>query len=281
MKIARYSHKGKTGIGLVTGERVHAIADAPGMIALIRDFATWKDRIAALESEPGGIPLAEVRLLSPIERPGKIMAIGLNYADHAAEAAMELPTEQLWFAKAATAINGPFDDIDLPKVSSALDYEAELVIVIGKRCRHVSRADAASVIFGFAVGNDVTVRDWQFKTSQFILGKSFDKHAPVGPWIVTRDAIDPSALEISSYVNGERRQHSNTKYFIFDCAAIIEHLSKVMTLEPGDLIFTGTPAGVGAVMKPPKWLVEDDIVKVEIAGIGAIENRVAAEVSRL
>ena len=281
MKIARYSHKGKTGIGLVTGERVHAIADAPGMIALIRDFATWKDRIAALESEPGGIPLAEVRLLSPIERPGKIMAIGLNYADHAAEAAMELPTEQLWFAKAATAINGPFDDIDLPKVSSALDYEAELVIVIGKRCRHVSRADAASVIFGFAVGNDVTVRDWQFKTSQFILGKSFDTHAPVGPWIVTRDAIDPSALEISSYVNGERRQHSNTKYFIFDCAAIIEHLSKVMTLEPGDLIFTGTPAGVGAVMKPPKWLVEDDIVKVEIAGIGAIENRVAAEVSRL
>ena len=281
MKIARYSHKGKTGIGLVTGERVHAIADAPGMIALIRDFATWKDRIAALESEPGGIPLAEVRLLSPIERPGKIMAIGLNYADHAAEAAMELPTEQLWFAKAATAINGPFDDIDLPKVSSALDYEAELVIVIGKRCRHVSRADAASVIFGFAVGNDVTVRDWQFKTSQFILGKSFDTHAPVGPWIVTRDAIDPSALEISSYVNGERRQHSNTKYFIFDCAAIIEHLSKVMTLEPGDLIFTGTPAGVGAVMKPPKWLVEGDIVKVEIAGIGAIENRVAAEVSRL
>ena len=281
MKIARYSHKGKTGIGLVTGERVHAIADAPGMIALIRDFATWKDRIAALESEPGGIPLAEVRLRSPIERPGKIMAIGLNYADHAAEAAMELPTEQLWFAKAATAINGPFDDIDLPKVSSALDYEAELVIVIGKRCRHVSRADAASVIFGFAVGNDVTVRDWQFKTSQFILGKSFDTHAPVGPWIVTRDAIDPSALEISSYVNGERRQHSNTKYFIFDCAAIIEHLSKVMTLEPGDLIFTGTPAGVGAVMKPPKWLVEDDIVKVEIAGIGAIENRVAAEVSRL
>ena len=281
MKIARYSHKGKTGIGLVTGERVHAIADAPGMIALIRDFATWKDRIAALESEPGGIPLAEVRLLSPIERPGKIMAIGLNYADHAAEAAMELPTEQLWFAKAATAINGPFDDIDLPKVSTALDYEAELVIVIGKRCRHVSRADAASVIFGFAVGNDVTVRDWQFKTSQFILGKSFDTHAPVGPWIVTRDAIDPSALEISSYVNGERRQHSNTKYFIFDCAAIIEHLSKVMTLEPGDLIFTGTPAGVGAVMKPPKWLVEGDIVKVEIAGIGAIENRVAAEVSRL
>ena len=181
MKIARYSHQGNTGTGVVTGDQIHPIPGAPGMIALIGDFAAWRDRIVALESAAGGIPLAEVTLLSPIERPGKIMAIGLNYADHAAEAAMELPTEQLWFAKAATAINGPSATIDLPKVSTALDYEAELVIVIGKRCRHVSRADAASVIFGFCVGNDVTVRDWQFKTSQFILGKSFDTHAPVGP----------------------------------------------------------------------------------------------------
>lgn len=281
MKIGRFSHQGQIGIGVVSGDRIHPIAGAPGMIALIEDFAAWRHRIAALEAASDGIPLAEVKLLSPIERPGKIMAIGLNYADHAAEAAMELPTEQLWFAKAATAINGPFDTIDLPKVSTALDYEAELVIVIGKRCRHVSRADAASVIFGFCAGNDVTVRDWQFKTSQFILGKSFDTHAPIGPWIVTGDTIDPSDLEISSSVNGERRQHSNTKYFIFDVAAIIEHLSKVMTLEPGDLIFTGTPAGVGAVMKPPKWLVAGDLVKVEIAGIGAIENRVAPEPDRL
>jgi 2-keto-4-pentenoate hydratase/2-oxohepta-3-ene-1,7-dioic acid hydratase in catechol pathway len=281
MKIARYSQQGQTAIGLVVGDKVHPIDGVSGMIALIGDFAAWRDRISSLAAAPGGLPLAEVTLLSPIERPGKIMAIGLNYADHAAEAAMELPTEQLWFAKAATAINGPFAPIDLPKVSTALDYEAELVIVIGKRCRHVSRADAASVIFGFCVGNDVTVRDWQFKTSQFILGKSFDTHAPVGPWIVTGDEIDPSNLEISSWVNGERRQHSNTKYFIFDCAAVIEHLSKVMTLEPGDLIFTGTPAGVGAVMKPPKWLVAGDVVKVEIAGIGAIENTVAPEPDRL
>lgn len=277
MKIARYRHQGQISLGVVAGDRIHALPGASSMTAVIADFAAWRERAAALEAAPGGLPLSEVELLSPIERPGKIMAIGLNYADHAAEAAMELPTEQLWFAKAATAINGPFAPIDLPKVSTALDYEAELVIVIGKRCRHVSRADAASVIFGFAVGNDVTVRDWQFKTSQFILGKSFDTHAPVGPWIVTGDAIDPSNLEISSWVNGERRQHSNTKYFIFDCAAVIEHLSKVMTLEPGDLIFTGTPAGVGAVMKPPKWLAAGDVVKVEIAGIGAIENTVAPE----
>jgi 2-keto-4-pentenoate hydratase/2-oxohepta-3-ene-1,7-dioic acid hydratase in catechol pathway len=149
--------------------------------------------------------------------------------------------------------------------------------VIGRRCRHVSREEARTVIFGYCVGNDVTVRDWQFKTSQFVLGKSFDTHAPIGPWIVTADAIDPHNLEIRSYVNGEERQHSNTRHFIFDCYAMVEHLSKAMTLEPGDLIFTGTPSGVGAVMKPPKFLAAGDVVRVEIDGIGAIENHVVNE----
>ena len=281
MKLLRHGPKGQEKPALLHSDGT--LRDLSPVLADIGPATLSPAGLAALASlDASTLPIVpQGRLAVPWAGMRKFIAIGLNYADHAAEAAMELPTEQLWFAKAATAINGPFDPIDLPKVSTALDYEAELVIVIGKRCRHVSRADAASVIFGYAVGNDVTVRDWQFKTSQFILGKSFDTHAPVGPWIVTGDAIDPSSLEISSYVNGERRQHSNTKYFIFDCAAIIEHLSKVMTLEPGDLIFTGTPAGVGAVMKPPKWLVEGDIVKVEIAGIGAIENRVAAEVSRL
>jgi len=216
-------------------------------------------------------------LLSPVRRPGKIMGIGLNYADHAAEAAMELPKDQLWFSKAATAINDPFGGLQLPRVSDALDYEAELVIVIGRKCRHVARSDVRSVIFGYCAGNDATVRDWQFKTSQFVLGKSFDSHAPIGPWIVTADALDPSALEITCKVNGELRQHSNTRHLIFDCAAIIEHLSKAMTLEPGDLIFTGTPSGVGAVMKPPKFLRVGDVVRVEIEGIGAIENKVIRE----
>jgi 2-keto-4-pentenoate hydratase/2-oxohepta-3-ene-1,7-dioic acid hydratase in catechol pathway len=278
MKIARYKYQGRIGIGVVTGNSVLPIEGAADMIAVMNDFAALRPRLETLaQSGASGLPLSTVELLSPIERPGKIMGIGLNYADHAKETGMELPADQLWFAKAATAINGPFAPIVLPKVSPTLDYEAELVVVIGKRCRHVKRADAASVIFGYAVGNDVTVREWQFKTSQFILGKSFDTHAPVGPWIATVDSIDSANLEISSWVNGERRQHSNTSNFVFDPPAMIEMLSAAMTLEPGDLIFTGTPAGVAAAMKPPKWLVAGDVVKVEIAGIGAIENLVVAE----
>lgn len=149
--------------------------------------------------------------------------------------------------------------------------------MIGERCRHVPRAEAAGVIFGYCIGNDVSVRDWQFKTSQFILGKSFDTHAPIGPWIVTSDSIDPHCLDIRCLVNGEVRQKSNTRQFVFDCHAMVEYLSKVMTLEPGDLVFTGTPAGVGAVRKPPVWLREGDRVRVEIEGIGWIENRIVRE----
>lgn len=283
MKIGRYRYgDGPAAIGVIVGDWLVPVPDAPGMIELIGDFENWRPQIEGLvaRADQSGAPklaLADVELLSPIERPGKIMGLGFNYADHAAEAAIELPTDQLWFSKASTAINDPFGRIILPRVSPTLDYEAELVVVIGKTCRHVSRAEAQSVIFGYCVGNDVTVREWQFKTSQFVLGKSFDSHAPVGPWIVTADAIDPSALEISSRVNGEVRQKSNTRHFVFDCAAMIEHLSIVMTLEPGDLIFTGTPSGVGALMKPPAWLAEGDVVRVEIEAIGAIENRVAAE----
>jgi 2-keto-4-pentenoate hydratase/2-oxohepta-3-ene-1,7-dioic acid hydratase in catechol pathway len=283
MRIARFKTDGAARLGLVVDAGVIDIAahlpDAPdSMTGLFGRWAAFTSRLQALAAQGrADYPLETVVLLSPIERPGKIMGIGLNYADHAAEAAMELPADQLWFSKASTAINDPFGAIQRPKVSGALDYEAELVAVIGRRCRHVSREEARTVIFGYCVGNDVTVRDWQFKTSQFVLGKSFDTHAPIGPWIVTADAIDPHNLEIRSYVNGEERQHSNTRHFIFDCYAMVEHLSKAMTLEPGDLIFTGTPSGVGAVMKPPKFLAAGDVVRVEIDGIGAIENHVVNE----
>jgi 2-keto-4-pentenoate hydratase/2-oxohepta-3-ene-1,7-dioic acid hydratase in catechol pathway len=151
------------------------------------------------------------------------------------------------------------------------------VFVIGQKCRHVSRAEAAKVIFGYTIGNDVSVRDWQFKTSQFILGKSFDTHAPIGPWIVTAESIDPNDLNIRCRVNDELRQSSNTRHFIFDCFAMVEHLSKVMTLEPGDIVFTGTPSGVGATRKPPAWLKEGDRVRTEIDGIGHIENIITRE----
>jgi 2-keto-4-pentenoate hydratase/2-oxohepta-3-ene-1,7-dioic acid hydratase in catechol pathway len=152
-----------------------------------------------------------------------------------------------------------------------------LVFVIGKKCRHVPRAQAHEVIFGYCVGNDFSVRDWQFKTSQFTLGKSFDTHAPIGPWIVTAEAFGPHRAGIACFVNGEERQRSNTRHFIFDCYAMVENLSKAMTLEPGDIFFTGTPAGVGAASIPPRWLKAGDIVRSEIYGIGAMQNRIAPE----
>ena len=282
MKIARFSHQGRVGLGLVVPEGLvdlaRHVAGAPDdMIALIERFDELRPVLAACETAPADFALRDVTLLSPVRRPGKIMGVGLNYADHVAEAGMEMPKDQVWFSKAITAINDPFGVLRIPRVSDALDYEAELVIVIGRKCRYVPREKALSMIFGYCVGNDATIRDWQFKTSQFVLGKSFDTLAPVGPWIVTADALDPSALDIELKVNGEVRQQSNTRHFIFDCAAMIEHVSKVMTLEPGDLIFTGTPSGVGAVMKPPQWLKAGDVVKVEIEGIGAIENTVAPD----
>ena len=282
MKIARFSHQGRVGLGLVVPEGLvdlaRHVAGAPDdMIALIERFDELRPALAACETAPADFALRDVTLLSPVRRPGKIMGVGLNYADHVAEAGMEMPKDQVWFSKAITAINDPFGVLRIPRVSDALDYEAELVVVIGRKCRYVPREKALSMIFGYCVGNDATIRDWQFKTSQFVLGKSFDTLAPVGPWIVTADALDPSALDIELKVNGEVRQQSNTRHFIFDCAAMIEHVSKVMTLEPGDLIFTGTPSGVGAVMKPPQWLKAGDVVKVEIEGIGAIENTVAPD----
>jgi 2-keto-4-pentenoate hydratase/2-oxohepta-3-ene-1,7-dioic acid hydratase in catechol pathway len=283
MKLARFSIGGQEGIGLVVDRGIINLGPrlptpCHDMISLMSQYASVTDELSALESQAKpDFRLKDVTLLAPIARPGKIMGIGLNYSDHAKEANMELPADQLWFSKANTSANDPFGDIQLPKVSDALDYEAELVFVIGKRCRHVRRDEAAGAIFGYCVGNDVTVRDWQFKTSQFILGKSFDTHAPFGPWIVTSDSIGPHTLAIRCKVNGEERQSSNTKYLIFDCYAMVEHLSKVMTLEPGDIVFTGTPSGVGAVRKPPLWLKAGDVVTTEIDGIGSIENRVIRE----
>lgn len=283
MKIASFSiGGGAPALGIVSGDGLVAlsahIAGAPtDLIALMERWDELKPQVEAIAGNAPDHALADVTLHAPVRRPGKIMGLGLNYADHAAEAAMELPSEQLWFSMQETTVADPYGTIELPKVSTALDYEAELVFVVGKRIRHATLEQAKDAIFGYAVGNDVSVRDWQFKTSQFNLGKSFDTHAPFGPWIVTSDSIDPHNLGIRCYVNGEERQNSNTHHFIFDCYAQVAYLSQAMTLEPGDVFFTGTPSGVGAVMKPPKWLVEGDVVRVEIDGIGAIENTVRPE----
>jgi 2-keto-4-pentenoate hydratase/2-oxohepta-3-ene-1,7-dioic acid hydratase in catechol pathway len=215
---------------------------------------------------------------APVPRPQKILAIGLNYADHVAESGQPVPDKQIWFSKLPSAVNPPFEIVRIPKASEQVDYEAELVVVIGKRCRHVKKEDAASVVFGYACGNDVSVRDWQFQTSQWLLGKSFDTHAPFGPWITTPDEVgDPHALGIRCFVNEEKRQDSNTKNLVFDVYDQIAHLSEVMTLVPGDVIFTGTPGGVGFAAKPPRWLKPEDRVRVEIDRLGAIEALVRME----
>jgi ureidoglycolate lyase len=278
MRIVRYEDKGVVKLGVVKGQgvveltrRLPSLSD--NMIDLIKQWpnlANEAERIVAQNA--ADVALAELRLLAPVARPGKVMAIGLNYADHIRESGQEAPRHQVWFTKAVTAINGPFDPIEVPRASSMVDYEAELVVVIGKRCRHAPIESAAEAVFGYCVGNDVSVRDWQLRTPQWVLGKSFDTHAPIGPWIVTTDELgDPETMGIRCFVNGELRQNSNTANLVFKVCDQIAHLSQAMTLEPGDLIFTGTPGGVGGAMRPPKFLKAGDKVRVEIDRIGAIE----------
>ena len=226
----------------------------------------------AVTSHAESILLSEVTLLAPIARPGKIMAMGLNYADHIAEAGLERPAHQVWFCKHVNTVNAPFAPVQIPKASANVDYEVELVFVIAKRGRHISVADAPRHVFGYCVGNDVTVRDWQFRTSQWVLGKSFDTHGPYGPWITTADEVgDPHRLGIRSIVNGDVRQSSNTRELIFDIFDQVALLSEAMTLEPGDIVYSGTPGGVGAAMKPPAYLKAGDRVRCEIEELGAIE----------
>jgi 2-keto-4-pentenoate hydratase/2-oxohepta-3-ene-1,7-dioic acid hydratase in catechol pathway len=277
MKLARFETAGERHIGVVQGDRVIPLSailpDAPtDMIAVIRDWETLSRAIAA-SAMAIGLPLAAVTLLAPIERPGKVLAIGLNYADHIAETGNKPPEQQLWFSKASTSIHAPYAPIEVPKVSTQVDYEVELVAVIGKPGRHIAREDAANHVFGYCVGNDVSVRDWQRQTPQWMLGKSFDTHGPIGPWITTADEIgEPHRLDIKCIVNGDVRQTSNTKHLVFNVWAQIEHLSKVMTLEPGDVIFTGTPGGIGLARKPPVFLAPGDKVVCEIAELGMIEG---------
>jgi ureidoglycolate lyase len=284
MKLARFLAGPAPQIGAVNGDRIVPLnaADPCLPTSMTKLIAEWPDvagDVAAIAAAgEGALPLNKVRLLAPIARPGKIMAIGLNYADHIAESGLGTPEHQIWFCKASSSTNGPYDPIQVPKVSQALDYEAELVAVIGKGGRHISRSDAPAALFGYCCGNDATERAWQHRTPQWVLGKSFDSHAPFGPWITTADEVpDPHALSIRCLVNGEVRQDSNTRHLVFDLWAQIEHLSQAMTLEPGDLIFTGTPGGVGAAMNPRRFLKPGDRVRVEIEGLGAIENPCEAE----
>jgi 2-keto-4-pentenoate hydratase/2-oxohepta-3-ene-1,7-dioic acid hydratase in catechol pathway len=220
-----------------------------------------------------------VTLEAPIADPQKYLAIGMNYEAHAVEAeaaGIPRPKSQLWFNKQVSCITGPYAAVDLPRVSDKLDYEAELGVVIGTRCRHVAAADARSVIAGYIVTNDVTVRDWQQRSPTFTLGKSFDTHGPIGPWLTTDDEVaDPHALTMWLTLNGEERQRTSTGDMIYNIYDQIAYLSTVMTLEPGDVIATGTPANVG--IATGTFMKVGDVVRVEIEGLGHIENRIVAE----
>jgi len=284
MKLATFSHAGTTRVGvLAESEIVDLAAAAPElpreMAAFLAAGAPALQRANDLASRARQrIPLAEVRLEAPVLRPPKFLAIGLNYADHVAESKLEMPKLPTVFNKQSTCVTGPTGAIHMPRVSKALDYEGELGFVVGQRCRHVSRDRAREVIAGYLVVNDVSVRDWQLRVPTWTMGKSFDTHGPIGPWIVTEDELgDPHSLRLRTLVNGEVRQDSNTKNLIFDCFRIVEHLSTAFTLEPGDVVATGTPGGVGISMKPPQLLRVGDVVRVEIERIGAIENPVIDE----
>lgn len=287
MKLARFTVNGHTTIGVVQGDRIIELSQvlpfAPHTIReVLASGAELRQQItAALAAAPRGHLLNEVKLEAPIPDASKFLAIGMNYQDHAEEArraGMPIPKTQLWFNKQVSCINGPYDPVVIPRVSDKVDYEAELGVVIGKRCRYVSEADARSVVGGYFVANDVSARDWQQASPTFTLGKSFDTHGPIGPWIVTDDEVpDPHALEMRLFVNGELRQKQITGNMIHNIWQQIHHLSQVMTLEPGDLIATGTCAGVG--IASGRFLCPGDVVKVEIDQLGHIENRFIEEPS--
>jgi len=281
MKLATFTHQGSTRVGAVVGDEVADLTSAglpATMLALLEGGDAAMAAAGAAVAKARRFALTDVRLEAPLARPPKILAVGLNYRAHAEECGLPIPQIPIIFNKQSTSAAGPFDPIHRPRESDQLDYEGELAIVIGKRCRRVPAARARSVVAGYAVANDVSVRDWQIRVPTMTMGKSWDTHCPFGPWITTTDEVaDPHVLDLKTWLNGELRQNANTSDLIFDCDQIIEHLSTAFTLEPGDVIVTGTPSGVGLWMDPKGWMKAGDVVKVEIAGLGAIENRVIEE----
>ena len=287
MKLARFTEGGVTRLGKVVDDGIVDLSLAcPALPRCMVDLLGAGETALGLAAAAAAtadvtLPLSAVRLEAPVSNPSKYLAIGLNYRAHVEEAAnlgVQAPPAQVWFNKQVSCVSGPYDPIHLPRVSDQLDYEVELCVVIGTRCRHVTPADALACVAGYMVANDVSVRDWQRQSPTWTLGKSFDTHGPTGPWIVTSNEIpDPQTLSLRLSVNGAQRQSSSTALMIHTVRDQIAHLSKVMTLMPGDLIATGTPAGVGMAMVPPSYLKVGDTVRAEIQGIGYIESQVIRE----
>ena len=284
MRLISFTESSNTRIGLLQGDHIIDLSQvAPSLPSDMLSFLEAGDgamlQAAKYTSASGHYSALDVVIEAPLARPPKILAIGLNYRAHAEESNMDIPKHPMVFTKQATSANGPYAPIYSPPETQMLDYEGELGVVIGKRCRRVSKQDANRVIAGFCVLNDVSVREWQFLATppQFTMGKSWDTHNPFGPAIVTPDEVDPHNLMLRTFVNGDLRQKTSTSDLIFNCYDIIEFLTTAFTLEPGDVIATGTPSGVGISMQPQGTLKLGDVVKVEIDSLGFIENEVIAE----
>jgi 2-keto-4-pentenoate hydratase/2-oxohepta-3-ene-1,7-dioic acid hydratase in catechol pathway len=284
MKLVTFTQNGHSRIGALDAEEVVDFSVAGSglpsdMLAFLEQGEAGMDSAReACASGRGRLALADVTLQAPIRRPPKVLAVGLNYRDHVEETGLKMPEVPMIFNKQSTAVAGPGSDIYLPKDSTQLDYEGEFAFVIGKRCRRVPKEKAMSVIAGFTIVNDVSVRDWQFRSATTTMGKSWDTHCPMGPAIVTPDEVpDPHNLTLRTWVNDELRQDSNTQYLIFNCFDLVEHLSTAFTLEPGDVVPTGTPSGVGIGFDPKIWLKAGDVVRIAIDRLGELENRVVNE----
>ena len=283
MQLVTFQQNGSAKPGAILGDKIIGLQGAgfPTMLHLIRGGSEALQRLEMWLTNPPKdevVPLAKARLLAPLSNPPKIICVGLNYRDHALECNAEIPKVPTLFSKYATSIIGPEDAIVLPKNSKEPDYEAEFAVVIGKGGRYISRDRWHDHVFGYTNLNDVSARDYQMATSQWMVGKTFDTFAPLGPAIVTANEIpNPQALDIQMIINGEVLQNSNTSQMVFGIPELIEYISSVFTLEPGDVISTGTPAGVGEAKVPPRWLRPGDHVVVRISGIPELRNEVRAE----
>jgi 2-keto-4-pentenoate hydratase/2-oxohepta-3-ene-1,7-dioic acid hydratase in catechol pathway len=285
MKIARFRDpSGHEGTGVVLGEELVDLGVAAPQLPAspVGVLAAGADAVAAAQSaaeqSSERVALAEVTLLAPVPSPRTFLAIGLNYAEHVAESGKEAPESPIFFNKHVGCIVGPTDPIVAPRAEPFLDYEGELGFVIGTACHQVPKERAHEVIAGYLVVDDVSARHWQLASPTMTLGKSFDTHGPIGPWLITPDELgDPHDLRLRTWVNEELRQDGNTGDMVFDCFDQVATLSTVMTLQPGDLVSTGTPSGVGIAMQPPGLLAPGDVVRIEVDGVGVIENPVVAE----
>lgn len=283
MKIATFEGASGAHVGIVdvdAGEVVDLTAADPALATMLDLLDRGPDTAARNAARAPRLPLSEVRMLAPVLRPPKFLAIGYNYAAHLEETHMERPTRQAWFNKQQTCIVGNGDPVWVPRVApDQVDYEGELGLVIGRRCKNVpnDRKAVLDVVAGFTVINDVSVRDWQELEPGMVVSKSFDTHGPMGPWIVTTDEIgDPLDLHIKTFVNDELRQDGHTADILYDIYEQVSYLSTAFTLEPGDVLATGTPSGI-AWHRPGKYLKPGDTVRVEISKIGTLENPVVAE----